>query len=775
MITLDLFESAPNNNDPKQPGRVEKPAIAGTDKTAKSGYYPKPAAPVQKLAQPTNKFDKVAKEGMAETDNFRAPAAMMKGSPRALSQAQGIIQQQADKNVIGQAKIAGAIPNQGMEEAQLDEIGDTPAGRAALSAVGQRADDTMAAWAANPKSGYSSTPSAVAKASQAGVSASNRLYGFGPDKSKTNTVMARDALRKQQAQRGMMEQGIAEAQSEPEQQQMDANRRAALRREREPEGSEKIDARLAQQHAQRQEYEKTGKFWLKQKDTQQHISDAYTGKAAANAAALNLLKQRPELRGNLVITAYGPDEQQDVKEAGTRFSYPEGSENLGRANMELLIRAYNEPTSDRITLYFGNKAVDLDRKDIEAIADYYDDRLPTNDARWNFIRAVMNNYDNFQTVLNKIGRRSAVAIRQPGLFQEADKKKDDDDLGAVKDVALQRAISKAKADFPTAGSGLEALAKDFMKSQEQDRRDFEQLQGAERQHDQLLSQISKIDQEQEQEIDNLETQNSALSQRLQQLQNVNSELEKKLSAMTGRKEKRQATKLDPSDFAAPAVAMPTVVPRKSKGKSKPQVKKQATPKSNVIKARPSAAIGNVAQQLAPGAPAQLPAPGDIDVLPAPPTFKRDISPELIRGKETATDAEFIDMPVMQKTAARAQATAENKKHSDKGEADYGDEYQAMVRRVGQLAKSGPLKTVWDPVKRVYKVVPVNQTKNVKEHEPSVQGRDAIKNVSDWAERLRVAHELEKDVNLMADPEAKAAVHQQVKELLAYGIQQGYVQ
>ena len=42
------------------------------------------------------------------------------------------------------------------------------------------------------------------------------------------------------------------------------------------------------------------------------------------------------------------------------------------------------------------------------------------------------------------------------------------------------------------------------------------------------------------------------------------------------------------------------------------------------------------------------------------------------------------------------------------EADYGDEYQAMVKRVGQRAKQGPLKTVWDPEKRVYKNVPREQ-------------------------------------------------------------------
>ena len=39
------------------------------------------------------------------------------------------------------------------------------------------------------------------------------------------------------------------------------------------------------------------------------------------------------------------------------------------------------------------------------------------------------------------------------------------------------------------------------------------------------------------------------------------------------------------------------------------------------------------------------------------------------------------------------------------EADYGDEYQDMVARVKKLAGLGPLKTVYDPTKRVYRNIP----------------------------------------------------------------------
>jgi hypothetical protein len=49
--------------------------------------------------------------------------------------------------------------------------------------------------------------------------------------------------------------------------------------------------------------------------------------------------------------------------------------------------------------------------------------------------------------------------------------------------------------------------------------------------------------------------------------------------------------------------------------------------------------------------------------------------------------------------------AEGNPKSEPPEADYGDDYQDMVARVKKLAGLGPLKTVYDPQKRVYKNVP----------------------------------------------------------------------
>jgi hypothetical protein len=64
-------------------------------------------------------------------------------------------------------------------------------------------------------------------------------------------------------------------------------------------------------------------------------------------------------------------------------------------------------------------------------------------------------------------------------------------------------------------------------------------------------------------------------------------------------------------------------------------------------------------------------------------------------------------------AKRDRTSKEEWGNFKEGEADYGGDYQAMVKRVGQQAKEGPRKTVWDPEKRVYKTVPVNAPKDKK--------------------------------------------------------------
>jgi hypothetical protein len=52
-----------------------------------------------------------------------------------------------------------------------------------------------------------------------------------------------------------------------------------------------------------------------------------------------------------------------------------------------------------------------------------------------------------------------------------------------------------------------------------------------------------------------------------------------------------------------------------------------------------------------------------------------------------------------------QGMAEGNRKSEPPEADYGADYQDMVKRVKKLAGVGPLKTQYDPAKRVYRNMP----------------------------------------------------------------------
>jgi hypothetical protein len=127
------------------------------------------------------------------------------------------------------------------------------------------------------------------------------------------------------------------------------------RREREDDEHHDVDRQREQQLAQ---YNQTGKFWLKFKDSGKHINDQpYTGKAAATAAAQMMIRSNPEVKGNLLITAYGPEESQGVTE---------GMEPEKRARLDDLISMYRDSTDP---------------------SDYYDSEYEDPEEVLNMIRA----------------------------------------------------------------------------------------------------------------------------------------------------------------------------------------------------------------------------------------------------------------------------------------------------------------------------------------------------------------------------------------------------
>lgn len=90
-----------------------------------------------------------------------------------------------------------------------------------------------------------------------------------------------------------------------------------------------------------------------------------------------------------------------------------------------------------------------------------------------------------------------------------------------------------------------------------------------------------------------------------------------------------------------------------------------------------------------------------------------LSPQEIQQAQQHQKQGVAEAPGAETLAHNQSTVASNEKAFDLGEgkpkekeADYGADYQDMVARVKKLAGLGPLKTVYDPAKRVYKNVPV---------------------------------------------------------------------
>jgi len=96
---------------------------------------------------------------------------------------------------------------------------------------------------------------------------------------------------------------------------------------------------------------------------------------------------------------------------------------------------------------------------------------------------------------------------------------------------------------------------------------------------------------------------------------------------------------------------------------------------------------------------------------------------LTEGKKTPLTGRNGEVKISKFEWGTPEGTAEMKRvtpgetTSESKEADYGAEHQEMVKRVGEKAKAGPMKTIWVPAKYGtggrYKVVPAGSTQTVK--------------------------------------------------------------
>ena len=236
----------------------------------------------------------------------------------------------------------------------------------------------------------------------------------------------------------------------------------------------------------------------------------------------------------------------DLFEQDPNFRKPVEYENrkqYGTVNLANFIKAFN--ANQPVQFDFPNKQTyKLSAQWVDMLADYYN-TLETQSDKAQLVYGVLTDYKKTIKLLNDLA--------QSKLFEKKSSKQADNP--EFKSTKLARLKTQARAKYPAASSDLEAMAADFVDSQEDDQKEFQRVKDTNKKQDELLKQITAINQQQDQEINSLDSDNSNLQKNLQQLRAVNTELAKKLADMAKRKpkekEKTAATTSATSTSTAP--------------------------------------------------------------------------------------------------------------------------------------------------------------------------------------------------------------------------------
>jgi hypothetical protein len=294
----------------------------------------------------------------------------------------------------------------------------------------------------------------------------------------------------------------------------------------------------------------------------------------------------------------GEPEPMDEEDLGSSS----GPRAYGVANFQRIVKANmgNLPT---VTLEFAKPQdnIKLDKKGIDLISDYYDS-LEDDTQKNYFIYRVLPSADETSTVLKRIGWQAQVQQSLPGIstqgelpLQEKKKFSNDEPIKSA-DVKVDRELQKLRAQYPAAGSDLEAVARAEIDGAERSQRQLTAIRGANEKQDALLKQLVSLDQDQGREIDTLDKENDTLEKRLAQVQATNDQLQQTVNTIAGNKKNTDKTnKIDRTDTAQGGIidvgptAVATAVPAPS----------AKVPDSQPAKKQPakSAVIGNMAQQI----------------------------------------------------------------------------------------------------------------------------------------------------------------------------------
>jgi hypothetical protein len=434
------------------------------------------------------------------------------------------------------------------------------------------------------------------------------------------------------------------------------------------------------------------------------------------------------------------------------------------------------------------------------------------------------------------GQMSLPGMDAPKIREADDQKKNPKttELDGAVNPRVARAMQLARARQSAAGTDTEAMVADFVDQQEKDQAEFNKVKSVNQRQDDLLKQVTAVNQQQDQEINSLDSDNADLQNNLQQLQAVNADLAKKLADVSQRRADRQpepqapapstSTPAQPTATAEPPLQQPatTAQPapatkkkattRKKSSATKVQRPQQDIPNNVLPFRRPEPAVAqdevsaalqgvDMNNELGTGTfglkeNTETLSVGDPVIISGNVEFNGKTGDVVGFGR----DQHFVivDLYNFGKHAFHA-SNVEYNNYAD--EEDNVEEMQTHLDRynVNQPTPGGSNKqreAFLDARDRLFrqmqsaspgekeairlKIADLEgqaQSQGIKIRETGEfnrSGYNAIKSLSDWAEKMRVVRELQKDIALMSDPESKAAVQQRIGDLLKIGIKQGYI-
>jgi len=293
-------------------------------------------------------------------------------------------------------------------------------------------------------------------------------------------------------------------------------------------------------------------------------------------------------------------EQGMAEEKNPYGDYKQSPRAFGAGNFQRIVRA-NMGNLPSVTLEFPKPKdnINLDKKGLELISDYYDS-LENDSLKNHFIYRVLPSADEILTVLKRLGWNQAVQPELPGIptqgelpLQEKKKFDSNSDVTAG-DTKVARELQKLRAQYPAAKSDVEAVAKSEIDSNERSQQQLSAIKGANTEQDRLLQQLIALDKKQGTEIGSLDNENDRLEQQLAYVEKTNAKLAQTIGQMSGQSQSSNTNTNQPGTIDLLPNA-PADAPSPAQAQTQPTADAPAEPEQK-FKSK-SNAISQMAQSL----------------------------------------------------------------------------------------------------------------------------------------------------------------------------------